>query len=247
MGDTRLDHMGMDFVEECIHCPVLPFPTGEDIYVSGRALVGRSIDRLCLAGIGGGMARFEAKVSCSATKNSQTLQERTKLIDDSLRQLSGPLKTIPALVVYLCSIAHLVEEAKECEEAFQQISELYPGTSVADKPFSNWRPFVSSSTPLTEDVRDGVRWARYLERHQSHVSSWCSRWTVAGIDIWPEGLAGYVSTWRTAHRGDVSGDMCLHLLKKHREVLEKIQDDVHAAQGAAAGSVKAAISVMDDA
>jgi len=152
--------------------------------------------------------------------------ESITALDRRMERIEALLRAAPAYSVFIGEVERLLYEAIQSIEMFAQIRDLYPDSEVATKPFSDWRP-LAGKAPETEAIRDGIRWARFLESHWRHVAGFCLSQKINSTMVCHGDLNECIANWRTGH-SNMSGDLCLQLLRSH---YKNIQDSLRDCDG----------------
>jgi hypothetical protein len=127
----------------------------------------------------------------------------------------GIITELPILNRYLFDVNRLVWDIERSIETFRIIRNMYGDLSpVVRRPFSDWRlPSHSIDAPADDSIRDGERWARYLESYIERAQGFRHGWY--GDFFLDKGLFFLVGHWYTNHN-ETSADELETLMLAHR-------------------------------
>ncbi len=147
------------------------------------------------------------------------MQKRDPLIAMEFGQLKSSVDIIaskvPQCIAFLSDFGDLLWEADKCIETYMDFRNAYHMSVPAKEPFSKWRP-VANADNITEDIREGEKWAVSLEHHIEHARAFFMSHDMAGMDS--EDLFKFVTNWR-AQRHDYSGERLVKLMQDYRRNL----------------------------
>lgn len=135
------------------------------------------------------------------------------------------VRILPDFSMAVSEFAGLLLEASLCIDMFREIQLRYPSSPVSTAPFSGWRKQAADSfDEPSEDVRAGLIWARFLERHIGHVNNFCIDKAMPIIDGKHPNLYVYIREWGTASM-TIDAKTCLSLFLMHREDVKQMFTD----------------------
>jgi hypothetical protein len=155
-------------------------------------------------------------------------QEQLPPIAGSVARLEGKvqcvIEAIPRFYIAINELMQLAWEAGECIGAFKEIQERYPLSDVAQNPFSNTWKLAAGIEPMNEAVPKGMDWALLLERNIAQAKVFCLvRNLIFTEFVKSSDLYEYVAHWKTKD-ANVSGDLCLRLLRDHHAEVRRLVD-----------------------